>query len=180
MPVSLLADRLVALVDGGTPRVEFGRLTLDVPAAGWVAAATAARDDPGTDLSCFDWLSAVDELDSGFDVVLSVYSATHRHRALLRTRVPRSAPRLDSLVPVFAGADWHERETHEMFGIEFTGHPGLAPLLLPPGFEGHPLRKDFVLAARVAKEWPGEKEPGGDRPRRRARPLGVPEDWEQP
>jgi len=113
-------------------------------------------------------------------VVLSVYSATHRHRALLRTRVPRSDPRLDSLVPVFAGADWHERETHEMFGIEFTGHPGLAPLLLPPGFEGHPLRKDFVLAARVAKEWPGEKEPGGDRPRRRARPLGVPEDWEQP
>jgi NADH-quinone oxidoreductase subunit C len=174
MPVSSLADRLVALVDGAAPRVEFGRLTVDVPAAGWVAAATAARDDPQTDLSCFDWLSA------GFDVVLSVYSATHRHRALVRTRVPRSQPRLDSLVPVFAGADWHERETHEMFGIEFTGHPGLAPLLLPPGFEGHPLRKDFVLAARVAKAWPGEKEPGGDRPRRRARPLGVPEDWEQP
>ena len=114
-----------------------------------MAAATLARDDPQTDLSCFDWLSAVDELDAGFDVVLSVYSATHRHRALLRTRVPRSAPRLDSLVPVFAGADWHERETHEMFGIEFTGHPGLAPLLLPPGFQGHPLRKEFVLAARA-------------------------------
>jgi NADH-quinone oxidoreductase subunit C len=180
MPVSSLADRLVALVDAAAPRVEFGRLTVDVPTAGWVEAATAARDDPQTDLSCFDWLSAVDELDAGFDVVLSVYSATHRHRALLRTRVPRSQPRLDSLVPVFAGADWHERETHEMFGIEFSGHPGLAPLLLPPGFEGHPLRKDFVLAARVAKAWPGEKEPGGDRPRRRARPLGVPEDWEQP
>ena len=70
MPVSSLADRLVALVDGGTTRVEFGRLTLDLPAAGWVAPAPAARDDPGTDLSCFDWLSAVDELDSGFDVVL--------------------------------------------------------------------------------------------------------------
>jgi len=155
MPVPSLADRLVALVDGAAPRVEFGRLTVDVPAAGWVAAATAARDDPQADLSCFDWLSAVDELDAGFDVVLSVYSAAHRHRALLRTRVPRSQPRLDSLVPVFAGADWHERETHEMFGIEFPGHPGLAPLLLPPGFEGHPLRKDFVLAARVAKAWPG-------------------------
>ena len=69
--------------------------------------------------------------------------------------MPRPTPRLDSLVPVFAGADWHERETHEMFGIEFTGHPGLAPLLLPPGFEGHPLRKDFVLAARVAKALAG-------------------------
>jgi NADH-quinone oxidoreductase subunit C len=94
--------------------------------------------------------------------------------------VPRAEPRLDSLVPVFAGADWHERETHEMFGIEFAGHPGLAPLLLPPGFEGHPLRKDFVLATRVATAWPGEKEPGGATPRRRQRPPGVPEDWEQP
>jgi NADH-quinone oxidoreductase subunit C len=174
-----LADRLAALVAGSTPVVEFGQLTLDVPAAGWVPAATAARDDPETDLSCFDWLSAVDELDAGFDVVLSVYSATHRHRALLRTRVPRADPRLDSLVPVFAGADWHERETYEMFGIVFDGHPGLAPLLLPPGFEGHPLRKDFVLAARVAKPWPGEKEPGESNPRRRLRPPGVPEDWEQ-
>jgi NADH-quinone oxidoreductase subunit C len=175
-----LADRLVALIDGAVPHVGFGQLTVDVPAAGWAAAATAARDDPATDLSCFDWLSAVDELDAGFDVVLSVYSATHRHRALLRARVPRERPRLESLVPVFAGADWHERETHEMFGIDFAGHPGLAPLLLPPGFEGHPLRKDFVLAARVAKQWPGEKEPGGSAPRRQLRPPGVPEDWEQP
>jgi NADH-quinone oxidoreductase subunit C len=174
-----LGDRLAALVPGATPVLQFDQLTLDVPAAGWVAAATAARDDAGTDLSCFDWLSAVDEEDAGFDVVLSVYSATHRHRALLRTRVPRSEPRLDSLVPVFAGADWHERETYEMFGIVFTGHPGLAPLLLPPGFEGHPLRKDFVLAARVAKSWPGEKEPGAVTARRRLRPPGVPEDWEQ-
>jgi NADH-quinone oxidoreductase subunit C len=52
-------------------------------------------------------------------------------------------------------------------------------LLLPDGFEGHPLRKDFVLAARVAKQWPGEKEPGGVPSRRRQRPPGVPEGWEQ-
>jgi NADH-quinone oxidoreductase subunit C len=175
-----LVDQLVALIDGAVPHVGFGQLTVDVPAAGWVPAATAARDDPETDLSCFDWLSAVDELDAGFDVVLSVYSATRRHRALLRTRVPRDSPRLDSLTGVFAGADWHERETYEMFGIDFAGHPGLVPLLLPPGFEGHPLRKDFVLAARVAKAWPGEKEPGESAPsRRRLRPPGVPENWEQ-
>jgi NADH-quinone oxidoreductase subunit C len=174
-----LADRLSALIDGAAARVEFGRLTVDVPAAGWVAAATAGRDDPETDLSCFDWLSAVDELDAGFAVVLSVYSATHRHRALLRTTVPRDEPRLDSLTGVFAGADWHERETYEMFGIVFAGHPGLTPLLLPDGFAGHPLRKDFVLAARVAKDWPGEKEPGARPSRRRLRPPGVPENWEQ-
>jgi NADH-quinone oxidoreductase subunit C len=175
-----LGDRLVGLVEGATASVGFGQLTLDVPARRWVGAATAARDDAGTDLSCFDWLSAVDELDAGFGVVLSVYSVTYKHRALLRTRVGPDAPRLASLTGVFAGAAWHERETHEMFGIGFDGHPGLAPLLLPPGFEGHPLRKDFVLAARVAKEWPGEKEPGESQPsRRRLRPPGVPENWEQ-
>ena len=171
-----LADRLVALVPAARVSTEFGQLTADVPAGSWVAAATAYRDDPGTDLSCFDWLSAVDELDDGFAVLLHCYSVTHRHRALLRTRVPRSAPVLDSLHGVFAGAAWHERETHEMFGIAFAGHPDQAPLLLPDGFEGHPLRKDFVLASRVAKEWPGAQEPGGAQPRRRARPLGVPED----
>jgi NADH-quinone oxidoreductase subunit C len=104
----------------------------------------------------------------------------HKHRALLRTRVPRSRPVLASLAGVFPGAGWHERETHEMFGIGFDGHPGLAPLLLPDGFEGHPLRKDFLLAARLAKQWPGEKEPGESQPsRRRLRPPGVPEDWGQ-
>jgi NADH-quinone oxidoreductase subunit C len=176
----VLADRLAELVEGAVPVTGFGRLSVDVPASRWVDAATTYRDDPAADLSCFDWLSAVDELDAGFAVVLSVYSATHHHRALIRTRVPRAEPRLATLTGVFAGADWHERETYEMFGIGFDGHPGLAPLLLPDGFEGHPLRKDFVLAARVVKDWPGEKEPGGDRPRRRARPLGVPENWEQP
>ena len=69
-----------------------------------------------------------------------------------------------------------------MFGIDFDGHPNLVPLLLPDGFEGHPLRKDFVLAARVAKAWPGAKEPGesdddvGSSPsRRKTRPPGVPD-----
>jgi NADH-quinone oxidoreductase subunit C len=171
-----LGERLAGLVAGAVPSVGFGQLTVDVPVTSWVAAATAARDSDA-DLTWFDWLSAVDELDGGFDVVLAVWSVARRHRARLRTRVPRSAPVLPSLVPVYAGAAWHERETHEMFGIAFTGHPGLDPLLLPDGFEGHPLRKDFVLASRVAKDWPGVKEPGGTTPRRRQRPLGVPDTW---
>ena len=73
------------------------------------------------------------------------------------------------------------RETFEMFGVIFEGHPHLVPLLLPDGFEGHPLRKDFVLAARVAKAWPGAKEPGesdhGSPSRRKTLPPGVPADW---
>jgi NADH-quinone oxidoreductase subunit C len=67
-----------------------------------------------------------------------------------------------------------------MFGVDFIGHPGLEPLLLPPEFEGHPLRKDFVLASRVAKAWPGAKEPGeseeaGAGRRAPMRPPGVPD-----
>jgi NADH-quinone oxidoreductase subunit C len=124
-------------------------------------------------------LSAVDELDDGFSVVVHLWSLSARSHLLLRTRVPRSSPRLPSAVPVFRGAAWHERETYEMFGITFDGHPNLIPLLLPDGFEGHPLRKEFVLAARAAKAWPGAKEPGesehGAPSRRTLQPPGVPD-----
>lgn len=69
---------------------------------------------------------------------------------------------------LFAGADWHERETWEMFGIAFTGHPGLSHIYLPGEFEGNPLRKDFPLLARRVKPWPGivdvEPMPGDDEP----------------
>ena len=58
-------------------------------------------------------------------------------------------------IPIFAGANWHERETHEMFGIGFDGHPDLRNLYLPGEFEGFPLRKDFPLLARMVKPWPG-------------------------
>jgi NADH-quinone oxidoreductase subunit C len=98
--------------------------------------------------------------DAGLAVVVNLWSTTRQHSVRLRTHVPRSGGRLATLTGAWAGADWHERETFEMFGIGFDGHPNLVPLLLPDGFEGNPLRKEFVLASRVAKAWPGEKEPG--------------------
>ncbi|WP_197371030.1 NADH-quinone oxidoreductase subunit C, partial [Streptomyces clavuligerus] len=135
-------------------------LTVDVPADAWISALTTARDRLGC--TYFDWLSAVDEPGTGFRVCAHVVSLEggRVRRLLLRTTVPHEAAVLPTAVGVYAGAGWHERETHEMFGVGFTGHPHLVPLLLPEGFEGHPLRKDFVLAARVAKAWPGAKEPG--------------------
>ena len=112
-------------------------------------------------------------------MVAHVWSVGGRRGVLLRTRVPADAAAVPSIVDSYPGAAWHERETHEMFGIDFPGHPGgLRPLLLPPEFEGYPLRKEFVLAARVAKAWPGAKEPGESEThaarRNPMRPPGVP------
>ncbi|MGW1144375.1 NADH-quinone oxidoreductase subunit C, partial [Streptomyces sp. NPDC002454] len=162
---------------GATAEESYEVLTVDVPAADWLAALERAR----TDLGCtfFDWLSAVDEGGTGFHVSAHLVALDPVRRLLVRTTVPRGNAVLPTAVGVYAGAAWHERETHEMFGIDFTDHPGLAPLLLPEGFEGHPLRKDFVLAARVVKAWPGAKEPGesehGGPKRRQMLPPGVPD-----
>ncbi|MFD0414264.1 NADH-quinone oxidoreductase subunit C [Streptomyces sp. NPDC127108] len=152
-------------------------LTVDVPVASWLDALRTARDELGC--TYFDWLSAVDEPGTGFRVSAHVVALAPVRRLLVRTTVPHEAPVLPTAVDVYAGAAWHERETHEMFGVGFDGHPHLVPLLLPEGFEGHPLRKDFVLAARVAKAWPGAKEPGesehGGPKRRQMLPPGVPD-----
>lgn len=158
-------------------------LTVDVPTGSWIAALEIARDKLGC--TYFDWLSAVDEPGTGFRVCAHVVGLEGRRvrRLMLRTTVPHTAPELPTAVEIYAGAAWHERETHEMFGVVFTDHPNLVPLLLPESFEGHPLRKDFVLAARVAKAWPGAKEPGepaagaahGGPKRRQMLPPGVPD-----
>ena len=172
--VEALGDDTVASVSGGDA---WARATVDVPASRWVDALRVARDRLGCDF--FDWLSAVDELDDGFSVVAHVWSTAQRYGALIRTRTPRTNAAVASVVDVYPGAAWHERETHEMFDIDFPGHGELRPLLLPESFEGHPLRKDFVLASRVAKAWPGAKEPGESHDpsaakRAPMRPPGVP------
>lgn len=156
----------------------FGDRTLDVDVRDWITLLTSCRDDG---YEYFDWLTGVDDPPDGFSIVAHVYNPAERRRLLLRTWVPRADPRLPSAVGVYRGANWHERETFEMFGVVFDGHPYLVPLLLPEGFEGHPLRKDFILAARVAKPWPGAKEPGEAAPsRRKVLPPGVPADWDPP
>ena len=179
-------DEIAAVYDA-VPDAGFGPPTLDVEPAGWSDSLRTARDR----LGCFffDFLTAVDCLDDGFSVVAHV--AAPRVGAvdslLVRTQVPREAARVDCVCAVYPGAGWHERETHEMFGIDIVGHVALDTLLLPDGFEGHPLRKDFVLASRVAKSWPGAKEPGESDheaapSRRRTRPPGVPDPatWPHP
>ena len=155
--------------------------TRDVAREQWLAEVQAAYDGG---FRFFDVLTAVDLEQEGFEVVLRVWDVGRRQGLLLRTRCPRDDAHVPSTTPVYAGAAWHERATAELFGIAFDGHE-TAHLLLSERFEGHPLRKDFVLAARVAKRWPGVKEPGESDAdlaaprRRRATPPGRPADWGQ-
>jgi NADH-quinone oxidoreductase subunit C len=168
-----------------------GTAVLDLPSDGWLQAVRHAREELGLDF--LDWLSAVDQPDGdppGVDVVLHVADSTATggplvRRLLLRTRVPLTSFHLPSLTGLWPGVAWHERETFEMFGVGFDDFAddsarGLRPLLLPEGFEGTPLRKSFVLAARASKPWPGAKEPGESDAhaapsRRKTLPPGVPD-----
>jgi NADH:ubiquinone oxidoreductase subunit C len=157
---ALLRDRLGDAVAGAT--VEHATFTLHVTADGWVEVARHCRDESLLAYDMFDCLFGVDAREEGFDVVAVLYSTSTGNRICLRARCEggREAPRIGSITDVYRGADWMERETWDMFGIEFDGHPGLEPrILTAENFEGWPLRKDFHLASRVAKPWPGVKEP---------------------
>ena len=175
--MSALAGAVVAALEPGegTAYDGFGPVTVDVPRERWVEALEAAH---AAGAVFFDLLTAYDLGPDGFAVVVHVASADARDHVLVRTTVPRDDAVLPTATGVYRGAAWHERETHEMFGVGFAGHE-IAPLLLPADFGAAPLRKDFVLAARAARAWPGEKDPSdsGGRARRRTLPPGVPADW---
>ena len=157
----------------------------------WRAAGDAARE---LGFVYFDFLSAIDWMPSPFgrgeddptepaperdmtvrqgyaggetrmQVLARVVDPTTTIGVNLKADVADDSPVIESWVTVFAGANWHEREAWEMFGIRFAGHPDLRNMYLPTDFEGHPLRKDFPLLARIVKPWPGivdvEPMPGG-------------------
>jgi NADH-quinone oxidoreductase subunit C len=104
--------------------------------------------------------------ESRIQVLASVAKVGTGLRAFLKADVPDDDPRIATWVRSYAGAAWHAREAHEMFGITFDGNADLRHIYLPSEFEGHPLRKEFPLLARVVKPWPGivdvEPMPGGD------------------
>ena len=93
--------------------------------------------------------------DGRFQVFAHVQSTAKHWGVTFKVDVDDTDPAVASWVPMYAGADWHERECWEMYGVRFDGHPSLRHLYLPAEFEGHPLRKDFPLLARVVKPWPG-------------------------
>jgi len=89
-----------------------------------------------------DWMAAGE-----MEVVYDYFHSEGPLRVAVHARVPREKPELPTIREVFQGADWHERETHEFFGIKFLGHPNLTPLLLPEDADFHPLRKDYAGAS---------------------------------
>jgi len=93
--------------------------------------------------------------DTRFQVFARAHSLTAKMGITLKVDVPDDDLNLATWIPVFAGANWHEREAREMFGINFVGHPHPVNIYLPGEFEGYPLRKDFPLLARHVKPWPG-------------------------
>ncbi len=93
--------------------------------------------------------------DTRFQLLARVNDVSTGRSVIAKADLPEDDLRAPSWVPTYPGADWHEREAWEMFGIDFDGHPGLRHLYLPGEFEGHPLRKDYPLLARRVKPWPG-------------------------
>jgi len=149
----------------------------EVAPEGWLDAVAALQAE-GFDY--FDWLGCVDEIGRRDCLRLVLVVRSLSRQAEPRTlccSLPRADPRLDTVRGVYAGAAWHEREAAELFGVEFVGGERRR-LLLNPEFEGTPLRKDEVLAARTGMNWPGAKEPGesdASPDRRRLVPPGVPD-----
>jgi NADH-quinone oxidoreductase subunit C len=180
-----LRDRLVAELGDAAVDSHLGvgrSLWVRVTAEAWRTAGQVARDHLGC--RWFDFLSAIDWKpspygryeddgmvlpepvgdgpyetgvtggDTRFQVFARLVDLGDGNAVILKSDVPESLS-MPSWVPLFDGADWHERETWEMYGITFEGHPGLRHLYLPGDFEGFPLRKDFPLIARIVKPWPG-------------------------
>ena len=116
------------------------------------------HDDPLLSLNHLQDLTAVDyskKKEIRFEVVYNLYSIRHRHKIRIRAQVPENDTKIDSVVPIWSGANWHERECYDMFGITFTGHPDLRRILMPEDWEGFPLRKDYPLKGpEFDKDWP--------------------------
>jgi len=109
------------------------------------------KTSPRLDLDFLIELTAVDWKDR-FEVIVHLMSHTHGHKVFLRCPLPHHEhPVIPSLTKLYAGANWHERETYDFFGIHFSGHPDLRRLFLDDDFPGHPLRKDFEDPTRVVK-----------------------------
>ncbi|HEY6218764.1 MAG TPA: NADH-quinone oxidoreductase subunit C [Gemmatimonadaceae bacterium] len=132
-----LASTLGKEIAAGVP------LVVDVPPARWEEIARYAKETLGCRF--FNFLSAVDWKEQGLEVVARVDNLEENVPLMLKTRLGPGVSNCASLVPVYRGANWMERECYDMFGIHFEHHPDLRRILLEDGWEGHPLLKSYAV-----------------------------------
>jgi NADH-quinone oxidoreductase subunit C len=130
--------------------IAFDQLTIHVDATKIVDVVKHLRDDPGLRFVNIIDVTAVDYpgRDKRFDVVYHFLSPTLNARIRLKAEADETT-QVPSIIDVFPGADWFERETYDLYGVIFTGHPDMRRILTDYGFDGHPLRKDFPLTGFV-------------------------------
>ncbi len=118
-----------------------------VPADHLVDVCRQLKEGAGLSFDYLRLLTVVDyvEQDGEFEIVYHLYSLGRHHKMMLKTRVQERRPAVPSVIGVWRGADWYEREMHDLFGVTFTGRPDLLPLVLPDDFEGFPGRKSYPL-----------------------------------
>ena len=138
--------------------VALGELTITARAGAIIKVLSFLRDDNACQFRLLMDLCGVDypERSPRFEVVYNLLSLTHNQRVRVKIAVDENAP-VASAVPVYSAAGWFERETWDMYGILFSGHPDLRRLLTDYGFEGHPLRKDFPLTGYVEMRYDDEE-----------------------
>ncbi len=143
-PDKELLDRLAGALAEFHPVID---VLYDIPqvtieAANLARACRVAKDDPGINASQLMCLACVD-YEEHFQLVYILHSMDPEGTMVIKADVPYDLPKAPSVASVWRAADWYERETHDLFGVVFEGHPELAPLLLYEGFEGFPGRKSF-------------------------------------
>jgi NADH-quinone oxidoreductase subunit C len=120
-----------------------GQVVVRLDPSDWRSFAEAAKSagfEVCVDVTAVDWMRQRPER---FEVIANLLSMEHKLRLRMITALGRVDPKVDSLVPLWPGANFAEREVYDMFGIEFEGHPDLTRILMPDDWDGHPLRKDF-------------------------------------
>ena len=137
--------------------IAYGELNVEVQPADIVQVMTFLRDDAECRFISFVDISGADYPTRAlrFDVVYHVLSPSKNLRIRVRVRTDEDTP-VPSVVGVYAGADWFEREVYDFYGVLFSGHPELRRILTDYGFEGHPLRKDFPLTGFVEVRYDDE------------------------
>ena len=150
--LNALGEAIAAALPGAVTghAIAFGELTIAAEAAQIVKVVTFLRDDPRCQFVCIIDVTAVDwpSRERRFDVVYHFLSPTKNARIRVKVETDEVTP-VPSIISVFRGADWFERETYDLYGVLFTGHPDMRRILTDYGFEGHPLRKDFPLTGFV-------------------------------